>query len=98
MATADRPNTDATISSEALSLLSCFSDGFDEVVWKIAEGIARGRTAPGVKPEIEDGDIVAAGEKLAHVLKMSPELPEDIKPAVDLMLQCVHRKAQSRKR
>jgi hypothetical protein len=95
MATAD--HGEATISSEALSLLSCFSDGIDDLVLRIAGGVARSRLPQEDHPEISGGDIIAAGNVLSKALRNAPEMPEDVKPAIEAMLQCVAQKAQNRR-
>jgi len=89
--------TEATISSQALSLLACFSDGIDEVVLKIAEGLARSEARGTEQPEISAANIVSAGDVLSRALRNSPDVPDDVKPAIDAMLECVTRKAKNRR-
>jgi len=66
------------ISAEAFDLLGCFVAGLDDVVYQMAECLARtrqGKTNPNDLVEIAREDVVSAGE---HVLTL---LREQLKSA-----------------
>ena len=88
MATAEPEQTEITISSDALGLLDCFSTGFDDLLCRIAEHVARERAQQPGEVEITVQDIQAAGDIFAKTIKRS-DLPEDVKQEADAMLSCL---------
>lgn len=95
MATANH-GQEATISSDALELLDCFGEGLDEFVYKMAEHSAILRSGKASPVEITADDMVSAGEVLARILQNS-DVPSEVKPAIDSMLQCFTKKVRHRK-
>lgn len=60
------------ISAEAFDLLDCFVAGLDDVVYQMAEHIARhrlGKMNPAEAVEINADDVTAAGEQLIQLLR-----------------------------
>jgi hypothetical protein len=95
MATLEDRKNDIAISSDALSLLDCFSSDFEDVIFRLAAHAARAR-AGGNAIEVVPSDIQAAAEAFATIMKAS-QLPDDVKAEVDMMLQCVSAKHKRRK-
>jgi hypothetical protein len=95
MATANHDRTDSFISSEAIELLDCFSNGIDEFILQLAEHVANERTGT-ARSEITAQDILKAGELLVAMLRHA-NIPDDVKPAIDSMLQCFTNKVKHRK-
>lgn len=92
MATAHRETKEPTISSDAIGLLDCFSAGVEELVYKLAEHTARSRLEPDATViEVNADDIEKAADFLVQIIRRS-DVPAQVKPTVDAMLQCfLHR-------
>ncbi len=97
MATTNSGRAESTISSDALGLLGCFSGVFEDVIYRMAEHAAIARAASGQTIEISADDVEDAANLLAQILRDS-KIPEDVKPAIDSMLQCFTHKNIQRKR
>jgi hypothetical protein len=98
MATTNQANREATISSDALGLLDCFSGGVGELVYKPAEHAALSREGPEAKSvEVSADDVEKAADFLVQIIRNS-NVPTQVKPAVDSMLQCFSHKNTQRKR
>ena len=72
MDTIDKNANESVISSEAYSLLDCFVEGLDDVVYEIAEEIARERTgiqAPRRPVRIEAEDVKQAAARVVSFLQ-----------------------------
>jgi hypothetical protein len=97
----DMENVTSTASSEALELLGCFYNGIDDLVYQIAEDVARAREgasrAADRPVQIEVADVKQAGDKvlaaLRDMVKMGT-LPADAGPALDAMKTCFETNAQ----
>jgi hypothetical protein len=86
----------STISSDALDLLDCFADGFDGVIYELAEIEAIART--GVQgSEITAADMEKAANHIVEVMRQS-DLPDGVKAMLGSMLQCFSSKVSRRKR
>jgi hypothetical protein len=86
----------STISSEALDLLDCFADGFDDVVYELAELEATKRTGARGS-EIIAADMECAANHIVQAMSHS-DLPDEVKAMLSSMLQCFSSKASRRKR
>ena len=84
----------SNFTSNALDLLDCFANEFDEVVGRMAESVAKKRTAAGTEVTITADDISAAADTLAKAMKAS-SLSPDVKQDVDLMLECLSEKRRN---
>ncbi len=85
----------SSISSDGVRLLDCFVDGLDDVVYEMAEELAKkraaGQTAPGEVARIEAEDIRSAGRiVLDHLRQLVREgkLPADLERALDDAERC----------
>jgi hypothetical protein len=94
MATLDNKN-EIAISSDALSLLDCFSSDFEDVIFKLAEHAARDRVG-GDATEVVSEDVKSAAEEFVQIMKAS-QVPDDVKAEIDSMLKCVSEKEKRRK-
>jgi hypothetical protein len=89
-------NESSTISSDALDLLDCFADGFDGVVYELAEMEAKARTGVPVS-EITAADMEKAANHIVQVMRQS-DLPDEVKAMLGSMLQCFSKKVSRRNR
>lgn len=98
MATIDRD--DSVISSEAMSLLDCFVSGLDEVVYEIAEELAKermGNAAEDAVIQIEPEDVKKAAHVVMEAIREQlnrEDLPKTAKQAVEGMYDCLKRKCE----
>ncbi len=100
MATVDKPKLESRISSEALDLLHCFSGDLDEMVYAIAEDVARKRQQSAVAHaqaiEIGADDVRSAGAIVIELLDRAVRdgnLPNDLIEQFDCARRCFERKA-----
>ena len=93
----DKNETTSVISDEAYTLIGCFYDGVDEIVYKLAEEVARKRN-PAVSPvQIEVDDVSAAGEVVMETLKRlfeSGDISNDAREAIEGMGDCFENSSQ----
>ena len=94
----DDKNATSTISNEAYELLGFFTGGIDNLVYDLAEKIARKRN-PNLKlVPIETEDIKTAARMVIQSFKQldaSGELPEGMEQEIDDMNQCLEENMQS---
>jgi hypothetical protein len=75
--------TTSTLTSEAYDIISCFYDGVEDVVYRLAETVARARTgvAPGRPVKIEAEDVRIAGYRVVdspeEMLEAIKDIPEE---------------------
>lgn len=91
MATVESTQRESSISSDALGLLDCFSCGFDELIYRLAEHVAVERIGRTNEVEITVVDFEKAAGMFAKNIKQS-DLPEDVKSEADAMLTCLSKK------
>lgn len=96
MATVDDRTSESAISSKAYSLLDCFVDGLDEVVYEMAEEIAKnrvGRTGELTVPvRIEADDVKQAGGQIIEYLRQlvaTGKAPRELATVLDGMAECL---------
>lgn len=85
------------MTNQALELLTCFQDGVDELVAKMAEENARRRLsvsadAPTVI-EVGTEDVRAAGERMLTMMKAlvaAGTLPADLQDTIQEMNNCLN--------
>ncbi len=94
----DDKNATSTISNEAYEILGCFAGGIDNLVYDLAEKIARERN-PNLKlVPIETEDIKTAAGKVIRSLKQlaaSGGLPAGMEQEIDDMNRCLEENAQA---
>lgn len=88
MATIHHEPVTSTITSDALGILDCFSGGFEDVLYQMAEHSAVDRTGQRRDVEISVADIEDGARRLVQALEKS-DLPTDVKAAVSSMLRCM---------
>ena len=92
MATIDDKNkTGSVLSDDAYELIECFYDGVDDLVYQLAEEMARKRNPSASPVQIEVEDVRAAGEAVVESLKRlfeSGEIPDHVKEAIHGMGDC----------
>jgi len=86
MATVENPN-DYAISSDAMDVMDCFSNGMDQVVHQMAGRIAEQRNKSSGEVVITIPDIEAAVRHFAEVMQRS-DLEPAVKVSVSSMLDC----------
>jgi hypothetical protein len=79
--------TTSTLTSEAYDIISCFYDGVEDVVYRLAETVARARTgvAPGRPVKIEAEDVRIAGYRVVCALLKfvdREDIPEEMLEAI----------------
>jgi len=95
MATANHGNIESSISSDALGLLDCFTNGLDDVIYEIAEAIAARRTGS-QQVEITRADIKEAANVFVVCLETA-EIPAPVRDHVRQMLHCLSEQIKSGK-
>ena len=99
MATANNP-TDNLANSEmtgkAYELLDCFVSGLDQVVYEIAESLAKdaGQLNDAGVVEIQHKDVKAAAELVFKAIKENADIPKDALDDINEMHQCVQEKCE----
>jgi hypothetical protein len=93
MATLDENSS--LLSSEAFDVLDCFVAGLDDVVYKIAERVARKRSGAGDDEPVTIvvDDIREAAKRLFVALRSQPDFPNDL---VDRMERLFIEKCEGR--
>jgi hypothetical protein len=79
------------ISNRALNLLDCFTSGVDDIIFRVAEEIARRRQPEG-RLSIDIEDIEKAGDIVLGRLKESVDaggLPKHLGQAIEDMHHCL---------
>lgn len=91
----EKTEVTSTLSSDAYELISCFYHGVDELVYEIAEEMARQRNpqaaASGGPIQIEVEDVTKAGRQVIQALKGligARKLPSELEEAFGNMQQC----------
>jgi hypothetical protein len=93
MSIVDEKST-SRISSRAFDLLGCFVNGLDDVVYHVAEHIARlrvGKMDPAESVEVETEDVVKAGKTVIDLLRdqiSHGQLGPDLTPTLDQVERC----------
>ncbi len=82
------------MTSHALDLLTCFQDGFDEVVAQLAEVHARKRAALSGEGQVQVtvDDVRTAGNDLIGVVRSlvkQGDLPPEIESSIQDMNECL---------
>ena len=77
----------STLSGEAYELISCFYHGVDDVVYRLAEAVARRRTGtpPDADVRIEAEDVRIAGYQVVCALREyvdQEDIPEEMLEAI----------------
>jgi len=93
--TKDIKKGESEISSDALGVLDCFVSNLDEIVYEMAEKIAKNRAISAGPPphvvRIEIGDVEEAAKNFFGALRDGldrGDIPSDLKPIVDSMQKC----------
>ena len=68
MATINKPEVETTISSRAIGLLECFTNGLDEFVYRLAARRAIQRSPSSTTVEVTVDDLKAAAGELVEIL------------------------------
>jgi hypothetical protein len=87
---------DWKISSKAIDLLQCFMSGLDDVIVRIALGIAdeKRRSGHRVELRIEADDIEQAANAVLEQIR-STDLPQPVKTEIDEMDECLKAKCKA---
>lgn len=95
MAAVDESKATSSISDEAYNLLGCFMDGVDNLVYEMAERLARERNpeivASGQPIPIEVEDVREAGKLVLSALRglvKASHLPHAMSADIDQMESC----------
>ena len=78
----------STISEDAYELIGCFYDGVDEIVYAVAERMARERDPNAIPVQIEVVDVKNAGRAVIDALRpltATGELPKEAEEAIASM-------------
>ena len=93
MATAnDSKNSEMT--GDAYDLLDCFVSGLDQVVYEIAEALAKqsGQVDASGTIEIRHKDVEQAASLVFKAIRENPSIPQDALDDISEMHQCVQEK------
>ena len=97
MSTATSPVSRSYISREASDVLDCFTAGLDDVVYEIAERIARQRNPSVASPEIDVDDVKKAAEIVLQGVRAAAaqgQLPGDFGTVLNEMRECFQAKCE----
>ena len=98
MSTATMPETQSSMSSDALDVMDGFVAELDDVVYEIAERIARQRNPSAKAVQIEVEDIQQAARLMfqgVHDAMTRGQLSSDFEPILRGMQKCFQAKCES---
>ena len=97
MSTATMPETQSSMSGDALDVMECFVAGLDDVVYEIAERMSRKRNPTANAVQIEVEDITQAARLMfqgVHDAITRGQLPSDFEPVLQEMQECFQAKCE----
>ena len=88
MPTLMQPNSQSSISGEAMDVMNCFTSGLDDVVYELAEKIAQRRSPSNAAIQIDVEDVKEAARLLFQGLRDASEhgqVASSFEPALNAM-------------
>jgi hypothetical protein len=90
--------TDFMLSGKAVDLLQCIMAGLDDIVLRIARGIAeeRQRACASTKPlRVEASDVEQASKYVFAQILSQQDLPAPVKADLEVMQECLTEKCKA---